>query len=127
MVVTSWLILIIFAFCGTSVDVSWEKYYKPGIQLSKEQIGSVMDQLLPSSNFLVYGVGFDSELFSKGANRYGRTLFIENNKVWMEKIRTEFPELEIQYVDYETDMHDAFTMYFDNTTKLARVRTTKVW
>jgi uncharacterized protein (TIGR01627 family) len=77
-----------------------------------------MDKLERDSNFLVFGLSYDSEMWANGANVGGRTLFIEDNRAWIEKIRKHSPDLDIRYLDYESDMREAFSVYFGHEDKL---------
>ncbi len=52
-------------------------------------------------NMLVYGVGFDSEIWIR-ANKKGKTYFIENSVSWLVKIRTIIPKLTVSLIEYTT-------------------------
>lgn len=57
-------------------------------------------------NFLVFGLGRDSPMWS-ALNHGGRTIFLEEDKAWMEKIRGKFPDLESYHATYNTKVRDA--------------------
>ena len=77
-----------------------------------------MNKLESDSNFLVFGLGYDSKMWANGANVGGRTLFIEDNNEWIEKIRKHSPGLDIRFLDYESDMREAFSVYLGHEDKL---------
>lgn len=64
------------------------------------------------SNLLVFGVGNDSPMW-KQINCNGRTVFIEDDLVWMEKVSSAFPELEVHKVDYKSSVMQA-NEFFQN-------------
>lgn len=51
--------------------------------------------------FLVFGLGRDSSFWAR-LNRGGKTVFIEDNREWLERITTDSPGLEAYLVDYGT-------------------------
>ncbi|KAL0917677.1 hypothetical protein M5K25_012756 [Dendrobium thyrsiflorum] len=57
-------------------------------------------------NFLVFGLGHDSPMWSS-LNHGGRTVFLEEDKAWMEKIREKFPDLESYHATYKSKVRDA--------------------
>ena len=58
---------------------------------------NILDEIGPC-NFLIFGLGFDSIMWT--ALNPGRTVFLEDNKQWVEKMRKTAPFLEIYTVDY---------------------------
>lgn len=65
----------------------------------------VLDRKSPC-NFLVFGLGHDSLMWS-ALNHGGRTLFLEENKGWIEQIHQELPDLEAHHVTYSTTVDQA--------------------
>lgn len=63
-----------------------------------------LPNLKPS--FLVFGLGFDSELWSK-INCDGVTYFLEDNQEWYNKIRAIAPHLPAYHVKYNTTIEKA--------------------
>ncbi|KAF1870198.1 hypothetical protein Lal_00017779 [Lupinus albus] len=57
-------------------------------------------------NFLVFGLGHDSLMWTS-LNYGGRTMFLEEDKSWIEKITQELPSLESYHVVYDTKVHQA--------------------
>ncbi|XP_009629764.2 glucuronoxylan 4-O-methyltransferase 3-like [Nicotiana tabacum] len=58
-------------------------------------------------NFLIFGLGFDSLMWSS-FNYNGRTIFIEEDKDWIEKITKEVPtKIEAYHYTYETKLDQA--------------------
>ncbi|VFQ69864.1 unnamed protein product [Cuscuta campestris] len=57
-------------------------------------------------NFLVFGLGFDSLLW-KSLNHNGRTVFLEENKDWIERVNAMRLSLEIYHVKYDTRVEEA--------------------
>lgn len=57
-------------------------------------------------NFLVFGLGHDS-LMWMGLNYGGNTVFLEEDKVWIEQIQEKLPTLEAYHVEYDTKVHQA--------------------
>ena len=53
---------------------SWENYYSNSTQLTKRQLHSIMSLLNSDTNFLVFDVGDDSNIYANGANFRDRTL-----------------------------------------------------
>lgn len=52
-------------------------------------------------NFLVFGLGHDSLMWTS-LNYGGRTVFLEEDKSWIEQIQQKFPTLESYHVVYDT-------------------------
>ncbi|KAF8411922.1 hypothetical protein HHK36_004480 [Tetracentron sinense] len=57
-------------------------------------------------NFLVFGLGHDSLMWSS-LNHGGRTVFLEEDKAWIEKIKQRVSSLESYHVEYNTKVHQA--------------------
>ncbi|KAL5559837.1 hypothetical protein UlMin_036048 [Ulmus minor] len=57
-------------------------------------------------NFLVFGLGHDSLMWTS-LNYGGRTVFLEEDKAWIEKTKDKLPGLEVYHVSYETKVHEA--------------------
>ncbi|KVH98239.1 glucuronoxylan 4-O-methyltransferase 1-like [Cynara cardunculus var. scolymus] len=52
-------------------------------------------------NFLVFGLGYDSPMWAN-LNHGGRTVFLEEDKSWIQQIQSKFPTLESYHVVYDT-------------------------
>ncbi|KAM7250020.1 hypothetical protein ACFE04_021903 [Oxalis oulophora] len=57
-------------------------------------------------NFLVFGLGHDSLMWSS-LNFGGRTVFLEEDEAWIEQIRRRFPMLESYHVSYDSKVTQA--------------------
>ncbi|KAK8545883.1 hypothetical protein V6N13_067138 [Hibiscus sabdariffa] len=57
-------------------------------------------------NFLVFGLGRDSLMWTS-LNHGGRTVFLEEDKAWIEQIKGEIPSLESYHVEYVTRVNQA--------------------
>ncbi|CAN1310016.1 Glucuronoxylan 4-O-methyltransferase 2 [Linum perenne] len=57
-------------------------------------------------NFLIFGLGHDSLMWSS-LNYGGRTVFLEEDKTWIEKVVGDIPSLEAYHVSYDTKVHQA--------------------
>ncbi|XP_042483393.1 glucuronoxylan 4-O-methyltransferase 1-like [Macadamia integrifolia] len=65
----------------------------------------VLDKKSPC-NFLVFGLGYDSPLWSS-LNYGGRTVFLDEDESWIRLIKDKFPDLEVYHVGYDTKVRDA--------------------
>ncbi|KAF3590145.1 hypothetical protein F2Q69_00030146 [Brassica cretica] len=65
----------------------------------------VLDKKSPC-NFLVFGLGHDSLMWAS-LNHGGRTLFIEEDKAWIETVTNKFPNLESYHVVYNTKVKNS--------------------
>ncbi|KAI3963078.1 hypothetical protein MKW92_040816 [Papaver armeniacum] len=65
-------------------------------------------------NFLVFGLGHDSLMWST-LNHGGRTVFLEEDKSWIEQIKERFSMLESYHVEYDHKVNQA-----DNLMGLAK-------
>ncbi|KAL6316246.1 hypothetical protein AAG906_017793 [Vitis piasezkii] len=57
-------------------------------------------------NFLVFGLGHDSLMWT-ALNHGGRTIFLEEDKSWIEQIKQKLPSLESYHVVYDSKVHQA--------------------
>ncbi|KAI3918348.1 hypothetical protein MKX01_041668 [Papaver californicum] len=57
-------------------------------------------------NFLVFGLGYDSLMWAS-LNHGGRTVFLEEDKSWIEQIQKKFPSLESYHVTYDSKITEA--------------------
>ncbi|MET0034017.1 MAG: TIGR01627 domain-containing protein [Limnospira maxima] len=78
----------------------------PG-QMSFEEYLYIVEVMLQSApgNFLVFGLGQDSNLWLE-VNRGGRTVFLEDNLYWLNKITAVEPTIESYLVKYDTKIKD---------------------
>nr|GMD63813.1 glucuronoxylan 4-O-methyltransferase 3-like [Ipomoea batatas]GMD66556.1 glucuronoxylan 4-O-methyltransferase 3-like [Ipomoea batatas] len=63
-------------------------------------------------NFLVFGLGFDSLLW-KSLNHNGRTVFLEEDGDWIERVKGMGLSLEIYHVEYDTQVEEAVVLLED--------------
>ncbi|CAH1442629.1 unnamed protein product [Lactuca virosa] len=72
-------------------------------QQTYKEISVSLRVLLKKSpcNFLVFGLGFDSPMWAT-LNHGGRTVFLEEDKSWIQQIQSKFPTLESYHVVYDT-------------------------
>jgi IRX15/IRX15L/GXM len=77
------------------------------IQLSSEQLQVIIKAVksTPSCRLLVFGLGNDSMFWSK-LNRGGLTVFLEDNKDWLEKITRRSKRITAFLVHYNTQRKD---------------------
>ncbi|XP_043706986.1 glucuronoxylan 4-O-methyltransferase 1-like [Telopea speciosissima] len=66
-------------------------------------------------NFLVFGLGHDSLMWTS-LNHGGRTIFLEEDKSWIEQIKQQFPMLESYHVVY-----DSRVRYADDLMQIGKV------
>ncbi|ERM99646.1 hypothetical protein AMTRI_Chr11g101400 [Amborella trichopoda] len=66
---------------------------------------SVLLQKSPC-NFLIFGLGHDSLLWSS-LNYNGRTVFLEEDKAWIQQITQKIPNLEAYHLQYTTRVSEA--------------------
>ncbi|KAE8709795.1 Glucuronoxylan 4-O-methyltransferase 2 [Hibiscus syriacus] len=57
-------------------------------------------------NFLVFGLGHDSLMWA-ALNHGGRTVFLEEDKAWIDQMKQKFPGLESYHVEYSTKVHQS--------------------
>ncbi|CAI9764109.1 unnamed protein product [Fraxinus pennsylvanica] len=65
----------------------------------------ILDKKSPCS-FLVFGLGHDSLMWT-ALNYGGRTVFLEEDKSWIEQIKKQLPSLESYHVAYDTKVTQA--------------------
>lgn len=65
----------------------------------------ILDKKSPC-NFLVFGLGHDSLMWT-ALNYGGRTVFLEEDKSWIEQIKQQLPSLESYHVVYDTKVTQA--------------------
>nr|GLL31818.1 glucuronoxylan 4-O-methyltransferase 3-like [Ipomoea trifida] len=65
----------------------------------------ILDKKSPC-NFLVFGLGHDSLMWS-ALNHGGRTVFLEEDKSWIDQIRRRVPSLESYHVRYDSKVSRA--------------------
>jgi hypothetical protein len=78
------------------------RHYDPETQLSQAKIEMIAGAIFsrsPGCNLLVFGLGNDSP-FWHNLNIQGYTLFVENNKEWMERVLPTNPFLKAIFCDY---------------------------
>src|SRR5580698_9796876 len=64
-----------------------------GIQMHANELFFIARTIKPPMNFLVFGMGSDSPFWSS-LNRRGRTVFIEDQPEWFDKIKLQHPSLD---------------------------------
>ena len=74
---------------------------KLGIQMVEGQLFEIVKALEKPLNYLVFGLGNDS-IFWHETNKGGRTVFIEDNQGWYQKIKGKYPFIEAYRVEYGT-------------------------
>ncbi len=78
------------------------KILYPKIQLKYKEvalIGKTLAMHSRKANFLVFGAGNDTSMWVE-LNKSGRTVFIEDDEKWVNKVRKMFPHAEIYAVNY---------------------------
>jgi glucuronoxylan 4-O-methyltransferase len=80
-----------------------------GIQMHANELFFIARALRPPMNFLVFGMGNDSP-FWFDLNRRGRTVFIEDQEEWFNKIQQKNPALEAYLVDYGTKLEEGMQL-----------------
>ncbi|AFY80056.1 class I SAM-dependent methyltransferase [Oscillatoria acuminata] len=73
-------------------------------QLSFEEYAYITDVVSAKipGNFLIFGVGKDSQLWLE-VNKGGRTVFLEDNKAWLNQVMESTPGIEAYGVEYGTE------------------------
>ncbi|KAK6928546.1 Polysaccharide biosynthesis domain [Dillenia turbinata] len=66
---------------------------------------NVLQSLYPC-NFLVYGLGYDSIMWSS-LNPKGTTLFLEEDPIWVQTVLKDSPNLHVHTVHYPTRLSEA--------------------
>jgi len=74
-----------------------------GIILTTREINAIRDAVLDKApcNFLIFGLGNDSPLWHF-TNPSGRTVFIEDNPEWRDRVVSQHPELDVVMTSYST-------------------------
>jgi uncharacterized protein (TIGR01627 family) len=88
-----------------------------GIQMHANELFFIARTIRPPLNFLVFGMGNDSPFWSS-LNRRGRTVFIEDQPDWFNRIRQRNPSLEAYLVDYGTSLEQGMEL-IDHPERLA--------
>lgn len=70
--------------------------------------------------FLVFGLGHDS-LMWRALNHGGRTVFLEEDKAWIDELTSRFPELEAHHVEYDTRVSRADELMREGKGEACRV------
>ena len=82
-------------------------------QLSISEYTYLADIILQRSpgNFLIFGVGKDSQLWID-INNNGKTVFLEDNQGWLNEVKSSIPQIEAYYVDYQTQLSQWLNLLF---------------
>ena len=77
------------------------------LQLVEDEYTLIAETLIKKSpcNMLVFGVGRDSEMWIKN-NSLGKTVFLEDNKTWFNRISAKIPHINAHLVKYSTKRKD---------------------
>ncbi|XP_057969816.1 glucuronoxylan 4-O-methyltransferase 1 [Malania oleifera] len=78
----------------------------PQQTLKEISVTSKILQKRSPCNFLVFGLGHDSLMWSI-LNYGGRTIFVEEDGAWIEQIKRRFPTLESYHVKYDSKVNQA--------------------
>ncbi|XP_027347198.1 glucuronoxylan 4-O-methyltransferase 3-like [Abrus precatorius] len=78
----------------------------PQQTLHEISVSSKVLQKKSPCNFLVFGLGHDSLMWT-ALNYGGRTVFLEEDKSWIDQIQQKLPSLESYHVVYDTKVHQA--------------------
>ena len=91
-----------------SVKLQWIKRERQrlGIQMHANEIFFVARAIRPPANFLIFGLWNDSPFWFR-LNQRGRTVFVEDQEEWFDKIRAENPFLEAYLIKYGTTLSEA--------------------
>ena len=86
---------------SSEVHALWNTLDSEPILNEKQAIWIVktVRQSAPNPKFLVYGLGFDSSIWTD-FNTCGRTVFVEELQAWINKVSERFPQLEIHNARY---------------------------
>lgn len=76
-------------------------------QLSVQEYTYLVNQIQQSApcNVLVFGLGNDSALWHQ-INPQGKTVFLEHNPEWYDKITSQHPHLTSHFIKYHTQLRD---------------------
>ncbi|CAL5187305.1 unnamed protein product [Lathyrus oleraceus] len=78
----------------------------PQQTIKEISVSSKILQKKSPCNFLVFGLGHDSLMWTS-LNYGGRTVFLEEDKSWIEQIQTKISGLESYHVVYDTKVHQS--------------------
>lgn len=90
-------------------------YYRPEIQLKKEHIEAVVDEIkrIPNCRLLVWGTGYDSKLWC-AVNENGTTVITEDIPKWADLAKKDWEKLDnarkrcrVVMVKYDTKLKQA--------------------
>lgn len=89
-----------------------------GIILTTREINAIRSAVLDKApcNFLVFGLGNDSPLWHL-TNLSGKTVFVEDNPEWRERVVSQHPELDVAMTSYSTRRSE-WEEYLDATDTL---------
>lgn len=84
-----------------------ELVQKNPAQLTEYEYLFIAEKILQKKpcNLLIFGVGNDSSLWID-LNKGGRTFFIEDSPIWLEKIKKEIPNIQALLVKYDSLRQD---------------------
>lgn len=95
--------------------VPWQQQWNSHILMAPDQLQKIMSVVRPDSNVLVFGAGYDSKLWSSGPNMVqskgmappsGRTLILEDDPLWIQRVNDANPEVDVRPVGYHTTLLD---------------------
>ncbi|KAJ8647407.1 hypothetical protein MRB53_000430 [Persea americana] len=78
----------------------------PQQTLSEISVTSKVLERKSPCNFLVFGLGHDSLMWA-GLNHGGRTVFLEEDRAWIDQVTSKFHSLETYHVVYDTKVSHA--------------------
>lgn len=73
-------------------------------------------QRIYPSNILIFGVGYDSKLWIE-TNKNGKTIFLENDQNWIDKIKKENLNMDVRLIEYSCNIND-YAKIIDDENKL---------
>ncbi len=76
-----------------------------GIQIGSNSLFEIIKVLDSPCDLLIFGLGNDSSFWHE-INNGGRTVFIEDDKRFFDKVTKEYPEIEAYLVNYKTHLED---------------------
>lgn len=77
----------------------------PGVQLTEPEIAAVAETIKPGCRFLIFGAGNDSPVWEQ-LNAGGRTVILESNPQWTDRILPRLRSAVIAKVAYQTRVAD---------------------
>lgn len=81
-------------------DVIYERE-RLKIQLEPKQLYSIVKAIGDGCCLLIFGLGNDTPFWLR-VNKNGTTVFIEDNKLWVEKVKRMYPKVKYLFVKYNT-------------------------